>query len=537
MRSYNRNICSFLLSLVTLGSATASFAVDAPESIKPTADSVLDVVHLAANKIPNVGKIKLGTLQTVGPLKPIRLEASYNESINLEGALNYALENNLPIRVTQQSSRYQHYQVFEALGSALPIPSVALFYGQTAQNIVTSQANVLAAIYQPTILLPLFQGGAQVYNLLGQCNRSKGWRQSLYASINDTLLDVDQKYENLVYQRTLLQISARAVENYERLLQLNVEVGKTHPDAQYGVMQARTQLGIKKHALADQQLNYRLAALALAHAMNAPLAGNLVPRESGISEKSIIDENTPISSLLNVALTHRPELRQFEYFKLAANRNIPVAAATLYPNASLYGQYTYSETNEHQNPLALEQEAVIALNSGDGGGAGSATAGAGVFGGLFQTTQGGYGVTWEFAYCGIPVISNVAGVTALARQTGLQANQQLQVVRQQLRSDYATAITSRAQIDNAAFGLAAGRESLPVAEQNLLEGSVSNFQVIQVEESYFNLLALQAQSIYLSNVSQAKILHDIGAISVKTLTKGYAITDELPAHPTPRKDI
>jgi outer membrane protein TolC len=536
MRLSNRSICSFLLSLLALGSASAAFAIDASESAK-FVDPALDVVHLDANKTPNIGRVKLSTLQSIGPLKPIRLEASYNESVSLESALNYAMENNLPIRVTQQSARYQHYQVLEALGSALPIPSVALFYGQTAQNIVTSQANVLAAVYQPTILLPLFQGGAQVYSFLGQCYRSKGWHESLYTSVNNTLLDVYQKYEYLVYQRTLLQISARAVENYEKLLQLNIEAGKTHPDAQYGVMQSRTQLGIKKHALADQQLNYRLAALALAHAMNAPLAGNLVPRENAISETSLIDENIPISSLFNIALTHRPELRQYEYFKMAAGRNIPVAAATLYPNFSLFGQYTYSETNEHQNPLALEQEAVLALNSGSAGGAGSATAGAGVFGGLFQTTQGGYGMNWEFGYCGIPVVSNVAAVTALSRQSGLQANQELQSVRQELRSDYATAITARAQIDNSAFGLAAGREALPVAEQNLLDGSVSNFQVIQVEESYFNLLALQAQSIYLSNLSQAKILHDIGAISVKTLTKGYSLSDELPKHPAVRKDI
>jgi outer membrane protein TolC len=536
MRLFARSISFFLLSLLTLGSANASFAVDASEGVK-SVDPALDVVHLDANKTPNIGRVKISTLQSIGPLKPIRLEASYNESINLESALNYALENNLPIRVTQQSAKYQHYQVLQTLGSALPMPSVALFYGQTGQNVVTSQANVLAAIYQPTILLPLFQGGAQVYTFLGQSYRSKGWHESLYASINNTLLDVYQKYEYLVYQRTLLQLSAKVVENYEKLLQLNIEVGKTHPDAQYGVMQSRTQLGIKKHALADQQLSYRLAAIALAHAMNAPLAGNLIPRENAIAENSLIDENIPISSLLNIALTHRPELRQFEYFKTAAGRNISVAAASLYPTAALFGQYTYSETNEHQNPLAQEQEAVLALNSGSAAGGSSATAGAGVFGGLYQTTQGGYALNWEFGYCGIPVISNVAGVAALSRQSGLQANQELQIVRQQLRSDYAAAITTRAQIDNSAFGVAAGREALPVAEQSLLDGSVNNFQVIQVEESYFNLLALQAQSIYLSNLSQAKILHDIGAISVKTLTKGYNLSDELPDHPTPRKDI
>ena len=541
MRLSKRGICAFLSCLLLPISAGPSFADEFPANTRIVDAGIFEPAHDQANKILHVGSVKPSTFKMLGALNPIRLEASYNERIDLESVLNYAMANSLPIRVTQQSAKYQKLQLIEQLASALPIPSVGMFYGQTLQNILTSQAHALAAVFQPTILLPVFQGGAQVYAFIGQVYRNKGWHQSLYTSMNHALFDVYQKYEYLVLQRSLLQIRAKAVETSERILQANISVSQQHPDARYGEMQSRTHLGFDRQALKQQQLNYRLAALDLAHSMNAPMAGNFIPEERMIAERDLVPEDVPLSTLFDIALEHRPELRQYEYFSLAARRNITVAASTLYPNAALYGQFTYSETNIHQNVLAEEQSALLQLaaqNNGTAAGAsGGSNAGAGVFGGLFQTTQGGYGLNWELNYAGIPTMANVVAVRALSRQTNLQANQELQAVRQELRTDYATAITAKALIDNSAYGVNTGKEAMPLAERELLNGNINNYQFLNIQEGYFNLLTAQAQSIYDSNVAQAKILHDIGAISVKTLTKGFKPSDPLPKHPTPRKDV
>ena len=213
-------------------------------------------INREANKTLSLGPVRLDKLFHEGPMKAIKLEASYNESITLSSALNYALQNSLPIRITHESANYQRCQLAGNISSALPVPSVGATYGQTVQNIVSSEIHALQAVFQPTVLVPVFQGGSQFFSMLAQYYRNKGWHESLYISINDALFDVYQKYENLVLQRTLLQIRVKAVETSEEELRLNSSVYKGGAVSQFALMQSRTQLGTDRQALVDQQVNF-----------------------------------------------------------------------------------------------------------------------------------------------------------------------------------------------------------------------------------------------------------------------------------------
>ena len=73
----------------------------------------------------------------------------------------------------------------------------------------------------PRVTYPVFQGGSVLYSVLGQYARERGWTAAYHASINDALLDVFQKYNNLLLNRVLLQIRAKAVEVSQE--QLKVE--------------------------------------------------------------------------------------------------------------------------------------------------------------------------------------------------------------------------------------------------------------------------------------------------------------------------
>jgi outer membrane protein TolC len=304
-----------------------------------------------------------------------------------------------------------------------------------------------------------------------------------------------------------------------------------------------------------------------------------------------------INSMLNVALVHRPELRQYELFRLAAARNVQVAASPLYPTVSFFTSYTRSATAVHPpggnvngaataqinsattgtgtatnnalgqtasfspvgnttanvgannviatpivagsggNPLNLVQSGSIVTsgavapsiaggNGGGGGGTssninGSNTAGAGVFGGLFNTYQSGFSINWSLSNLGLTNLLNVASARNLSRQALLQANQELLLVTEQVRSDYLAALTARAQIDNAAYGVISAKESLRLATLRLRSGMGTNLEQIQAQQGYITALTTQAQAIINSNMAQAQLLHDMGVISVDTLTQGY----------------
>jgi len=118
-------------------------------------------------------------------------------------------------------------------------------------------------------------------------------------------------------------------------------------------------------------------------------------------------------------------------------------------------------------------------------------------------------------------VASIVSARALSRQSALQANQQLQLVSQQVRFDYITALTAREQIDNAAYGAESSAEALRLAELRLQSGLGTNLELIQAQRDYINALYTQAQAIVASNSAQAQLLHDLGVINVDNLLVGY----------------
>jgi outer membrane protein TolC len=345
-------------------------AMSQPLKLKPLPpEPILD--H-EMNKRLEMGPFHINSLIKISNLKPIRLEASYDEPLTLRDALNYTLRNSLPIKISKESWNYQHWQFYSELVDCVPIPNFGMNWNLTGTDITNTGTTSSSNVFQQTLRFPVFAGGANVYSALAQYYRLKGWRQAYYTTVNDALLDVYQKYENSVLQNALLQISAKAVEVSEAQLQLNNKLYQAGTGTQFAIMQSRTQLAASRQQLLQQQANVRQASLALAFALNLPMAINLVPQEETISEQALIDSKLNINELLNVALIHRPELRQYELYRLAAARNIQVAASPLYPSVSFFTSYTHASTAVHP-PGGNTNGAAVAQIASSSNGTGTAS--------------------------------------------------------------------------------------------------------------------------------------------------------------------
>lgn len=118
---------------------------------------------------------------------------------------------------------------------------------------------------------------------------------------------------------------------------------------------------------------------------------------------------------------------------------------------------------------------------------------------------------------GVSTAANILGARALARQALLQANQELELVREQVRIDYITFKSARQQIDTAAAAAAASAEALRLADLRLGVGNGTNVEVLQAENKYISDLYSQAQAIVTSNQAQAQLLYDMGTIDCHRL--------------------
>ena len=360
-------------------------------------------------------------------------------------------------------------------------------------------------VFVPRMSYPVFLGGNDFYSALAQYYRLKGWQETYKSNVNDALLDVYQKYTNLVLSHSLLKIRVKAVEVSKLQLNLNNEQYRAGSGTAFAIMQSRSQLAADKQALLAQQVATRQASLLLGYALNMPLAANLVPDREYLTESALINERMSIDELLNIAIVHRPELRQYEFFRYAAARNVQVAASNLYPTVSLSQTFNKSETTTK-----------TAASSGN-----TTIEGAGIFGGLFNTLQSGLSVGYSLPNLGMNYVASIVSSRALSRQSSLQANQELQLVDQQVRLDYIVALTAKEQIDNAAYGAESSSEALRMAELRLQSGLGTNLELISAQRDYINALYTQAQAIVASNGAQAQLLHDLGVITTENLVAGY----------------
>lgn len=557
------------------------------------------------NKVMRMKTFQLHTsVQNMPMFQALKLESAFDRPITLKETLQYAARNNLSIKISEQSMHYQRDVLISNIGTALP--SLNTSYAITKYHILPD-TNATGVVFQSGIQLPVFQGGFTAYSILAQYYRERGWREAYHATINDNLLDVYNKYSTLLLNRVLLSIRAKSLEVSKAELDLNEIRFKTGVGTQFEVMQSRTQLARDRQAYLQQQVAVRIASLNLSYALNCPMAINLVPQEDDIAELALFDEKKlDINKLLEIAMEYRPDLRQYEWYRLAANRNLQAASGALYPNAGFFLLYTHSDVTvspaENNDALkgAASASVASALNSqftgrasnnalaqtasftpgssstgtsGANTGAattvaasggtpinvvqsgslvtsgavapsivfpsgsltgsnvnGSFTAGAGSFAGRFNTFQAGFGLSWSLPNFGTTVAANLMSLKHFARQALLQANQQLQSVVQSVRSDSLDAVAARMQIDRAAYAVESSAEALRQADLRQKNGIGTNLEFIQAERDYVTALTAQAQAIIASNQSQAKVLRDIGVISVDTLTRGFDPAVDLPTH-------
>ncbi|MBX9722165.1 MAG: TolC family protein, partial [Candidatus Obscuribacterales bacterium] len=287
-----------------------------------------------ADKVLSMGPLRQYNLPSLAATKPIRLEATFNEALSLKDALETALKYSLPIKISRESLRYQEYQLAGEIAGYLPSFSTSWGITNTQVGPITTQAN--SRLFQATVRYPVFTGGNAFYTALSQYYRSKAWQETQKGTVNDTLLDVYFKYSNLVLNDALLQIKAKSLAISESQLKLNNALFQSGTGTQFAIMQSRAQLAADQQAFLQQQMLTRQSAMALAFALDIPMAVNLIPQEGDLVENTIVDERLQIAELLNASLSHRPDIKQYELLRLAACRNMQVASASLYPTISFF---------------------------------------------------------------------------------------------------------------------------------------------------------------------------------------------------------
>ena len=260
---------------------------------------------------------KISKLMPIGAkMPPIRLEATFTEPISLKEALQFALDNNLSIRVFKEGDNSSRWLWVGSVGKFLPNWNFS--YLQQKQQgstlvggIIPTSFNTPFVTTSGQLQFPVFQGGAAVFGTMYYWHNWKAAQQQVHQSYNDTLLSVANGYYNLLLQEALLEIRIRAVDSDKTQVDLNEKLEHAGTGTHFNVLQSQTQLASDEQALLSQEVAVRTAALNLATTLNLDLGVNLLCVDNVVKKVRLVDPNLGIGDLINIAVANRPELKQY----------------------------------------------------------------------------------------------------------------------------------------------------------------------------------------------------------------------------------
>lgn len=503
-------------------------------------------------------------------MNPIKLEASYTRPLGLKDALLLLLDNNLPIKISRETEQVSRWRYYSSLAKFLPNIESG-YLDQYQRGIESIGGRFQLHLNNPYVFTHTgiryyaFRGGAIWYGSLARKHLYRAATAEHHTTISDALLEASRLYYAMVLSDVLLQIRIKAVETSVAQLTQNKEL-KAHGTAtSLDVLQSQTQLARDRQALIVAEVNRRNAAVHLGAYLNVPSEMDFALANDTLRQITLIDDQVSVPQLLDLAIRNRPELRRAEEERLAAKRNINVAAAPLAPKVSFYGDIRGSGAT--LSPSAIVSKpglASVALT-------GPVTM-ANVLGNtelplpdvlsaaplahpgvqpvlpaavvrtppqavstrIRSLFVGGFDMNWDLEGLGGVDISEVQAAKAESRRAMLRYNDQLVKITEQVRTSYLSSLSAATQVEETSAEVASALEELRFAQERVQNGVGTNVDVITAQRDYTSALVAKAQSIIDYNVSQIQLLHDIGLITVDSVVSGKMIGTGEIERPRPR---
>jgi outer membrane protein TolC len=445
-------------------------------------------------------------------LNPFRLDSQNAQSMNLRDALKVGIDQNLDLAISHTVTKQRQLAYYSTLGNFLPDPTLGFseyfldgkinlpgsFLSSARPPGAGGSSNTTISLDRPFLIMHagfqyyVYRGGSIVFGAMQAKHNYSASEHQERASLSDTLMSVTQNYYNLVLAEALLQIRIQAVRTSEEQLRQNTDRFESGLATNLDVLQSKTQLARDQQALVDQQIARRSAAIALATSLNADLGSDLIPVEQTVRKVRLVDPRLSVGDLLQIAIDHRPELRQYEELRLAAKKAIIVSGSNLQPTVGLSGNiYGIGP------PSNVSSLFVFAVNA--------------------NWQLKGFGTVDSFA---------VQQSRWQARQASLQSQKELQTVLGQVRNSLLQSLDKERNIEQAGSEVSSAVEELRLAQLRKEHGVGTNLDIITAQRDYTQALIDKAQAIINFNIAQAQLVHDVGLTSIDALSSGRLLTKE-----------
>lgn len=472
---------------------------DAPEGRKhDLLNQIQGVVDSSSNetvKIPeNITsdvELKLPDLKA-----SIELNLKVNSlPIDLPTALKIAINNNYTLKTIvaiKDQSKWAYYRV-----KSTWLPDVTYLFqisklsgdfvvgGVVADDFVNDQP----INSQFTINWNAFTGLERYFLVKAARNNFESKKNKLAFTKEEIILSTVTQYYELLRAKLKIEIQMRNLQQTNAQVKITQQQYDAGIGTKFDLLRAQSENAKAKQSLLYAYNSLRLKQAALANTMGIDVYAPLFPEEKTVDEINLLDEKYKLSELTALSLENRYDIK-------AAKNDVLESKA--FKNAA-YSNYLPYVNVFYQQADAGNIGDVVGRNYGIN---------------AYATWDPGVGM-------GLTAYTEIRRRKEIITQRELELANLTRNVQESLLSSFYSTYTAEAIVQAAREEVKAAKESLRLAFVRLQAGIGIFVDVLQAQTTATNAKNTLLDAVIVYNISQAKLLFDMGVIDEKNVISGY----------------
>jgi outer membrane protein TolC len=276
------------------------------------------------------------------------------DTLDLQTAIAFALENNFAIRQARERIRQQEGLVIEVKARSIPNASVDSSYGQLDRGLValplpSIPVNTKSWSVGLTVTQVLYAGGGVRSAIKSSELAREAALLDLENVINDALLQVRTGYYSVLLAREQIKVQESNVELLQEQLKTATDRFEAGTVSSFEKLRAEVAVANAKVPLITARNDFRLAIESLRQSLgfstSTPESLRKVPDFAGTLEYTPV--NFELAEAFEAARANRPDLQRLAKLVAVREQDIRTQRSTYYPNLGVAGGYQFKN-----NPYA-----------------------------------------------------------------------------------------------------------------------------------------------------------------------------------------
>jgi outer membrane protein len=265
------------------------------------------------------------------------------ESVDLRGAVRFALEHNFAIQQARERIRQQDGIVIEVSAREVPNVAAAALYQRNDPEISNGfPASNQAWQISLTASQVIYAGGGVRSALKGSKLAREAALLELQAVINEALLQVRTSFYAVLLAREQIKVQESNLDLLQQQLKTVTDRYDAGTVSSFEKLRAEVAVANAKAPLITARNNYRLAIEALRLAVGFAVAPvDLTRKEPAfLGTLDFVPQQFDRLASLEAARVHRPDLQRLAKLTESREAAIVTARSGFYPNVAAFGGWT-----------------------------------------------------------------------------------------------------------------------------------------------------------------------------------------------------